>query len=59
MMLPIRMDRRRAGGRDENLANASLNLLRMLRRERRVRKPLGIPTTVSGTFATVAGARAR
>ncbi len=59
-ILPIRMDRRAgADGRDENLANAALNLLRMLRQERRVLRPPGIFTTVSGTFATVAGARAR
>jgi hypothetical protein len=48
----ISIDRRRAGGRAENLKNAALDLLRMLRQEKRLGNPPGI-------FATVAGARAR
>ena len=59
--LPIRTDRRRAAaaGRDEDLANAALNLPRIACQERRVRKPPGIFATVPGTLATAAGARAR
>jgi hypothetical protein len=49
--LPLRIERRLAGGRDKNLENGSRILSKMFRKEDLFLKPPGILVTVPGTRA--------